>query len=45
MILNPGSVAIPKDNSWHGYMTFENNIFSWKDLDGNKKMDWKLDER
>ena len=32
--LNPGSVAIPKEGSWHGYMTLENGRFLWKDLDG-----------
>ncbi len=32
--LNPGSVSIPKENSAHGYMTFENGIFTWKSLDG-----------
>lgn len=32
--LNPGSVAIPKENSPHSYMTLENGLFLWKDLDG-----------
>lgn len=32
--LNPGSVSIPKENSWHGYMTLENGVFRWKDLEG-----------
>ena len=32
--LNPGSVAIPKDNSPHGYMTLEGETFYWKTLDG-----------
>ena len=32
--LNPGSVAIPKEGSWHGYMTLENGRFLWKDFDG-----------
>lgn len=35
--LNPGSVSIPKEDSWHGYMIFENGVFTWKDLDGNVK--------
>lgn len=34
-IMNPGSVSIPKENSWHGYMIFENGEFAWKDLQGN----------
>lgn len=36
--LNPGSVSIPKDGSWHGYMTLEDGLFLWKDLDGNEQM-------
>ena len=32
--LNPGSVAIPKEGSWHGYMTLENGRFLWKDFGG-----------
>ena len=31
--INPGSVSIPKENSPHSYMVFENNTFTWKDLD------------
>lgn len=34
--LNPGSVAIPKEGSAHGYMTMENGLFLWKDLDGGE---------
>lgn len=36
--MNPGSVSIPKENSWHGYMTMEDGQFLWKDLDGNVKL-------
>ena len=32
--MNPGSVSIPKEGSWHGYMIYENGTFVWKDLDG-----------
>ena len=32
--MNPGSVSIPKENSHHGYMIYENNTFTWKDLQG-----------
>lgn len=32
--LNPGSISIPKENSWHGYMIWEDQTFTWKDLDG-----------
>ncbi len=38
--LNPGSVSIPKEDSWHGYMTLEDGTFLWKDLDGTTKMEW-----
>lgn len=34
IILNPGSVSIPKENSWHGYMTLEDARLLWKDFDG-----------
>ena len=40
--LNPGSVSIPKNNSWHGYMTLEEGRFLWKDLDGNEQMEHKM---
>ena len=40
--VNPGSVSIPKENSWHGYMTLENGLFLWKDLDGNEQMRFAL---
>ena len=32
--MNPGSVSIPKEGSHHGYMTLEDGVFLWKDLDG-----------
>ena len=33
--MNPGSLSIPKNGSHHGYMTLENGMFTWKDLEGN----------
>ena len=36
--MNPGSVSIPKEESWHGYMIYENGRFVWKDLQGKEKM-------
>ena len=39
--LNPGSVSIPKESSWHGYMMLEDGAFQWKDLDGNLQMTHK----
>lgn len=39
--LNPGSVSIPKEDSWHGYMLLENGTFIWKDLEGNVKKEFQ----
>ncbi|MBE6671815.1 MAG: phosphodiesterase [Ruminococcaceae bacterium] len=33
LILNPGSVSIPKENSEHSYMLLDGNKLSWKNLD------------
>jgi predicted phosphodiesterase len=35
MVLNPGSATLPKEKSHHGYMTWENGVFIWKDFDGH----------
>lgn len=40
--LNPGSVSIPKNDSWHGYMTLENGQFLWKDFSGAVHMRWNM---
>ena len=32
--INPGSVSIPKEDSWHGYVVLENGNFIWKNLFG-----------
>lgn len=32
-VLNPGSVSLPKCGSCHGYMTLEDGLFLWKDLE------------
>ena len=34
--MNPGSVSIPKENSQHSYMILEDNMFTWKNLDGDE---------
>lgn len=34
LILNPGSVTIPKEDSPRSYMLWEGNTFLWKTLDG-----------
>ena len=40
--MNPGSVSIPKEGSWHGYMTMEDGLFLWKDLDGTEKLSYRI---
>lgn len=34
--MNPGSVSIPKENSEHSYMIYENGKFIWKNLEGEE---------
>ena len=36
LILNPGSVSIPKEDSEHSYMIMEDNRLTWKNLDGKE---------
>ena len=38
--MNPGSVAIPKAGSWHGYMIMENGRFQWKTMTNEVKMEF-----
>lgn len=45
--MNPGSLSIPKEDSWHGYMILEQSstgsyCFTWKDLEGEVKMEFRL---
>lgn len=40
--INPGSVSIPKENSNHGYMIFDENGFSLKDFEGKIIMTKKI---
>ena len=37
VLINPGSVSIPKENSHHGYAVLENGEFILKDFDGEIK--------
>ncbi len=34
ILLNPGSVSLPKQNTAKSYMTYESGVFTLKDLDG-----------
>lgn len=36
--MNPGSVSIPKAGQPHGYMVFENSLFTWENFDGIEYM-------
>ena len=36
LYINPGSVSIPKENSAHSYMIFENGNFVWKNLENGE---------
>ncbi len=40
--LNPGSVSIPKEDSHHGYMIFEDGNFTWKDFDGKVISEFRI---
>ena len=41
--MNPGSVSIPKEDSCHGYMTLENGVFLWKDIEsGEVEREWAV---
>lgn len=40
--MNPGSTSIPKEDSWHGYMLYEDGFFTWKDFDGQVKMTYSV---
>lgn len=42
--MNPGSVSIPKENSYHGYMIYEKGTFLFKDLDNNIKNEYRISE-
>ena len=37
--LNPGSISIPKENSYHSYMVYENGRFIWKNLSQEQYME------
>lgn len=40
--LNPGSVSIPKNESWHGYLMLEDGVFTWKELDGTIRQEFAI---
>ena len=40
--INPGSVSIPKEESHHGYMIFEDGVFLWKDFSGKTVKEYSI---
>ncbi len=42
LYVNPGSVSIPKEDSWHGYMIIENGVLVWKDLESQVKKTFEI---
>ncbi len=40
--LNPGSVSIPKNDTPHSYMTYEDGVFLWKTTQGETFMTYRL---
>ena len=41
VLLNPGSVSLPKEETPHSYMTLEDGEFRWKDVrTGEAYMTW-----
>ena len=40
--MNPGSVSIPKEGSEHSYMTYEDGIFIWKNLDREAYLEYQV---
>ena len=41
-LINPGSVSIPKENSYNGYILLDGNEFIFKTLDGEIKKRYKI---
>lgn len=40
--MNPGSVSMPKENSWHGYMVWEGKEFIWKNFEGQECLRYSI---
>ena len=39
---NPGSISLPKCNTVHSYIIFDNNMITLKDVDGNVFQEFKV---
>ena len=42
--INPGSISIPKGGSTNSYIIYENGIFTWYDIEGNKYKEFKFNK-
>lgn len=42
IVLNPGSVSIPKEQSPHSYMLLENGVFTWKTLNSTAYHSYRI---
>lgn len=40
--LNCGSAALPKENTPHSYLIYEDGIFTWRDLNGGSFLSYKV---
>lgn len=40
--MNPGSVSIPKEDSEHSYMVYEDGKFQWKNMEGRVYLEYRL---
>lgn len=43
LCLNPGSVSIPKEDSPHSFLVFEEGLFTWKDMEGKTYKEYRLE--
>jgi len=43
VFMNPGSLSIPKEDSPHSYMTLEDGLFAWKEIDGEIYREFAMD--
>ena len=44
LCLNPGSVSIPKEDSSYSYLSFEDGLFQWKDMEGKVYKEYRLED-
>lgn len=42
--VNPGSISIPKENSPHSYIVLDENLFTWKDLEGKSYKEFMVND-